>query len=95
MKSGHEAAEITASGIGKAYGDFHALSDISLTIGSGEFLTLLGPSGSGKSTFLMILAALRRRLPGRCARTAPILPAWPPRNAPLAWSSRGMRCFRI
>jgi putative spermidine/putrescine transport system ATP-binding protein len=51
-----EAAEITAAGIGKAYADFHALRDISLTVGSGEFLTLLGPSGSGKSTFLMILA---------------------------------------
>lgn len=56
MQSRREAAEITADGIGKAYGDFHALRDISLTVGSGEFLTLLGPSGSGKSTFLMILA---------------------------------------
>ena len=56
MQATKRAAEIGAQGIGKTYGDFHALSDISLTIGRGEFLTLLGPSGSGKTTFLMILA---------------------------------------
>jgi putative spermidine/putrescine transport system ATP-binding protein len=56
MQAATRAAEIGAQGIGKTYGDFHALSDISLTIGRGEFLTLLGPSGSGKTTFLMILA---------------------------------------
>jgi putative spermidine/putrescine transport system ATP-binding protein len=65
MHGGHEAAEITAAGIGKAYGDFHALRDISLTIGSGEFLTLLGPSGSGKSTFLMILAGFEEPTSGK------------------------------
>lgn len=64
MHGGHEAAEINAAGIGKAYGDFHALRDISLTIGSGEFLTLLGPSGSGKSTFLMILAGFEEPTSG-------------------------------
>ncbi len=56
MQATQRAAELGAQGIGKTYGDFHALSDISLTIGRGEFLTLLGPSGSGKTTFLMILA---------------------------------------
>jgi putative spermidine/putrescine transport system ATP-binding protein len=56
MQATRQAAEIGAQGIGKTYGEFHALSDISLTIGRGEFLTLLGPSGSGKTTFLMILA---------------------------------------
>ncbi|MCP5280058.1 MAG: ABC transporter ATP-binding protein [Rhodoferax sp.] len=35
-----------------------ALSDISLDIRDGEFLTLLGPSGCGKSTFLRVVADL-------------------------------------
>jgi NitT/TauT family transport system ATP-binding protein len=35
-----------------------ALSDISLDIHDGEFMTLLGPSGCGKSTFLRVVADL-------------------------------------
>ncbi|MCQ0091231.1 ABC transporter ATP-binding protein [Roseovarius sp. M141] len=58
------AAEIGVQGIGKDFGDFTALSDISLTIGRGEFLTLLGPSGSGKTTFLMVLAGFEEATRG-------------------------------
>ena len=38
--------------------DLTALSDIDLTIASGEFVALLGPSGCGKSTILRLVAAL-------------------------------------
>ncbi len=37
-----------------------ALRSISLSIGSGEFVSLLGPSGCGKSTLLFMIAGLER-----------------------------------
>jgi putative ABC transport system ATP-binding protein len=36
----------------------HALSDVSLTIGRGEYVSIAGPSGCGKSTLLSILGLL-------------------------------------
>lgn len=36
----------------------HAPDEVSLSIGSGEFLSIVGPSGCGKSTMLKILAGI-------------------------------------
>jgi NitT/TauT family transport system ATP-binding protein len=39
-------------------GEIHAVDDVSLTIGSGEFVSIVGPSGCGKSTLLNMIAGL-------------------------------------
>jgi putative ABC transport system ATP-binding protein len=43
----------------------HALRDVDLDIGKGEYLSLMGPSGSGKSTLLNIIGLLDRPTSGR------------------------------
>jgi len=43
----------------------HALCDVSVDIGRGEYVSVSGPSGCGKSTFLSILAMLDTPTSGR------------------------------
>jgi sulfate transport system ATP-binding protein len=50
--------KIDRKGVGRTFGAFSALTDVSLEIPSGALTALLGPSGCGKTTLLRIIAGL-------------------------------------
>lgn len=45
-------------------GDVHALSNIDLSIKSGDFVSFIGPSGCGKTTLLRVIADLEKATSG-------------------------------
>ena len=52
------APVLRAIGITKRYGAMTVLDDVSLSVGPGEVVALLGPSGAGKTTLFRCLARL-------------------------------------
>jgi ATPase subunit of ABC transporter with duplicated ATPase domains len=51
--SGKVAVEV--AGVAKAFGENRVLEDVTLTVGRGERVAIIGPNGIGKSTLLKIL----------------------------------------
>jgi len=51
-------------GVGKKYGDFVALDDVSLCIAEGELVSIVGPNGAGKTTLVNVLTGLLKPTAG-------------------------------
>ena len=57
-------ALIETAGVRKAYGDFVALDDVTLSISEGELVSIVGPNGAGKTTLVNVLTGLLKPTAG-------------------------------
>ncbi|WP_454658752.1 ABC transporter ATP-binding protein [Bosea beijingensis] len=55
-----EALPLKVAGLSARYGVVPALNDVSITVGSGEIVTLIGANGAGKSTLIKTICGLVR-----------------------------------
>jgi ABC-2 type transport system ATP-binding protein len=60
---GHRVVEF--ENVTKRFGAFTAVRDVTLSVGSGEILGLLGPNGSGKTTLIRMLTGMHTPSEGR------------------------------
>ena len=67
----------------RRFGAFIAVDDVSLSIESGEFFTLLGPSGCGKTTILRMIAGFDLPDGGQVLLDGVDLAGTPPEKRPL------------
>jgi spermidine/putrescine transport system ATP-binding protein len=74
---------IVLEGIGKRFGGVDAVRDVTLSIGEGEFFSLLGPSGCGKTTTLRMIAGFVTPDTGRIVMQGNDVTGVPPNRRPV------------
>ena len=72
------APYLAVEGVGKSFGRFAALTDVSLHVAQGELVCFLGPSGCGKTTLLRAIAGLDPPSTGRIVQGGADITALPP-----------------
>ncbi len=77
-------ATVTFDHVNKDYGDFHAVKDLNLEIGDGEFMVLVGPSGCGKTTSLRMIAGLEEITSGELRIGDRVVNDVPPKDRDIA-----------
>ena len=69
---------LTLSAVSARYGSVPAISDVSISVGEGEAVGLLGANGAGKSTTLRAISGLIRTTSGSITFLGADLAALPP-----------------
>ncbi len=77
-------AEVVFEKVSKAFGSMIAVDGLDLTIGEGEFVSVLGPSGCGKTTTLRMLAGLEEPTAGTIRIGERVVNGVPPSKRDIA-----------
>ena len=77
-------AEVTLTNITKRFGDFTAVSDLTMEIEDGKFTVLVGPSGCGKTTTLRMVAGLEEITEGEIKIGERVVNRVPPKDRDIA-----------
>jgi branched-chain amino acid transport system ATP-binding protein len=77
-----EARVLELSGVSASYGSVPAISDVSITVGEGEAVGLLGANGAGKSTTLRAISGLLKLSSGTARFAGADLTAMPAYRIP-------------
>ena len=86
---------LTVSGVSKAFGGLHALSDISLSVNAGEIFGLIGPNGAGKTTLFNALTGLYTTDSGEIRLNDSCLDNRPPHQVLKAGLARTFQNIRL
>jgi spermidine/putrescine transport system ATP-binding protein len=74
---------IVIDNVTKTFADVQAVKGITLTIGEGEFFSLLGPSGCGKTTLLRMIAGFEHQTSGQVLIRGNDMTGVPPHKRPV------------
>jgi branched-chain amino acid transport system ATP-binding protein len=55
---GGEGGMLDVEGLSVSYGGLRALTEVSVTVGDGQFVTIVGPNGAGKSTLFKTICGI-------------------------------------
>jgi spermidine/putrescine transport system ATP-binding protein len=84
---------LSLAALTKSFGNAIAVSNVSLDIPEGEFLTIVGPSGSGKSTLVRLLAGLDQPTEGKLMLRGRDITAIPANQRPTAMVFQSLALF--
>ena len=74
---------LVIEGVSKAFGARRVVAEVSVSMGRGEFFSLLGPSGCGKTTLLRLLAGFEAPDAGRIWLNGQDITTLPPERRPV------------
>jgi len=83
MQQKTDTSIITVENVSHAFGNKTVLDDINLSIGKGEFVTILGPSGCGKTTLMRLIAGFLKLSEGKISIAGSDMSQTPPHLRPV------------